>query len=136
MDCPEGATSIRFTHDSLPLLLHRSSTPWQEWSCHSQASCRPVGAYGVASACPSVVAGWTLSVSRCFSPASLLRSHSTLHPFADVIATEARVKLMADIAFSFDGLFASDIHGPARPFKSLAGVGISAEEAARVTGLS
>ena len=61
--------------------------------------------------------------------------HSTLQPLADVIATEARVKLMADISFSFDRLFASDIQGRARAFKSLVDGGMSVEQAAKATGL-
>ena len=80
MDRPQGVTSIRLAHDMLPLRLRRSSAPWQEQSYHSQASRLPVGAYGVASVCPSVAAGWTPSVSRCLSPASLRKSHSTWMP--------------------------------------------------------
>ncbi len=61
--------------------------------------------------------------------------HSTLQPLADVIAVEARDKLMAEISFSFERLFASDIQGRARAFKSLVDGGMSVEHAAKATGL-
>ena len=61
--------------------------------------------------------------------------HSTLQPLADVIATEARAKLMADIEFGFERLFASDIQGRARAFASLTAGGMSVEDATKATGM-
>ena len=62
--------------------------------------------------------------------------HSTLQPLADVIATEARAKLMADIEFGFERLFASDVQGRARAFASLTAGGMSVEDAAKATGMA
>ena len=62
--------------------------------------------------------------------------HSTLQPLADVIATEARAKLMADIEFGFERLFASDIQGRARAFASLTAGGMSVGDAAKATGMA
>ena len=53
-----------------------------------------------------------------------------------MIAAEARHKLMADITFGFDRLFASDIQGRARAYKSLVDGGMDKGEAARVTGMA
>ena len=53
-----------------------------------------------------------------------------------MIGTEAKRKLMADIRFGFDRLFASDIQGRARAFKSLVDGGMDKMEAARVTGMA
>ena len=61
--------------------------------------------------------------------------HSTLQPFGDMIADEARHKLATPVRFGFDRLYAADIQGRARAFKSLVDGGMDAAEAARVTGL-
>ena len=62
--------------------------------------------------------------------------HSTLQPFGDMIAGEATAKLAAPVRFGFDRLFASDIQGRARAFKSLVDGGMDQAEAARVTGMA
>ena len=61
--------------------------------------------------------------------------HSTPQPYGDMIGTEAKRKLMADIRFGFDRLFASDIQGRARAFKSLVDGGISLQDAAAASGI-
>lgn len=62
--------------------------------------------------------------------------HSTLQPFGDMIAGKARHKLAAPVTFGFDRLYAADIQGRARAFKSLVYGGMGAAEAARVTGMA
>ncbi len=61
--------------------------------------------------------------------------HSTLQPFGDMIAGEARYKLAASVTFGFDRLFASDIQGRARAFKSLVDGNMEPAQAASVTGM-
>ena len=62
--------------------------------------------------------------------------HATLQPLADVIAVEARDKLMANIEFGFERLFASDIQGRARAFASLTAGGMTVADAAKATGIA
>ena len=59
-----------------------------------------------------------------------------MQPLGDMIAGEARHKPAADIRFGFDRLFASDIQGRARAFKSLVEGNMDPAEAARVTGMA
>ena len=62
--------------------------------------------------------------------------HFALEPMAAIIAVEASAKLAAPVRFGFDRLFASDIQGRARAFKSLRDGGMSKASAARVTGMA
>ena len=62
--------------------------------------------------------------------------HSTLQPYSDMIAGEARHKLAAPIRFGFDRLFASDVQGRSRAYAALVGAGMDKGEAAKATGLS
>ena len=62
--------------------------------------------------------------------------HSTLQPYGDMIAGEVRHKLAADIRFGFDRLFASDIQGRARAFKSLVDGGIDKSKAEALAGMN
>ena len=61
--------------------------------------------------------------------------HSTLQPFGDMIADEARHKLAAPVRFGFDRLYAADIQGRARAYKSLVDGGMDASKAANSTGM-
>ena len=61
--------------------------------------------------------------------------HSTLQPLADVIRSEARAKLAADVSFDFAGLYASDVQGRARAFQSMVGGGMDISQAAALSGL-
>ena len=53
-----------------------------------------------------------------------------------MIAAEARRKLMADIRFSFDRLFTSDIQGRARAFKSLIDGSMDPAQVAKATDMA
>ena len=62
--------------------------------------------------------------------------HGTLQGAADVVVAELSEKLEARIRLTFDRLFASDVQGRARAFRSIlgtGGVGLDTERAARLT---
>ena len=61
--------------------------------------------------------------------------HTSLEPLSEVIETEARSKLAADLTFDFTALNASDVQGRARAFQSLVGGGMSLEQAAAASGI-
>lgn len=61
--------------------------------------------------------------------------HSTLLPWAEVVAAELSDKLERPISLSFDRLMASDLSGRARAFQSMVGGGMDIAQAAALAGL-
>ena len=61
--------------------------------------------------------------------------HTALEPLSEVIETEARDKLSAEVSFDFTALNASDIQGRARAFQSLVAGGMPLEQAAAASGI-
>ena len=65
--------------------------------------------------------------------------HATIAPAAALVRDELRVKLdIPDLVLGFDGLFAADIQGRARAWRSLAGqeASLDSETTARLVGLT
>lgn len=61
--------------------------------------------------------------------------HSTILPWAEVVAAELSEKLERDISLSFDRLMASDLSGRARAFQSMVHGGMDLAQAAALAGL-
>lgn len=59
----------------------------------------------------------------------------TVQPVADTLLVELRAKLHPDITFDFERLFAADVQGRARAFKSFVDGGMDVEKAARLSGV-
>lgn len=60
--------------------------------------------------------------------------HSTISPIGKIIEKELSEKLEQDIELDFTGLYAADIQGRGRAFKSMTDGGIKPEYAARICG--
>ena len=61
--------------------------------------------------------------------------HGTIQPAADLVAEELSRLAGMTVTLRFDRLFASDVQGRARAFKSLRDGGLSLADAARATGI-
>ena len=61
--------------------------------------------------------------------------HTTLSPLGRIVAQEVTEKMGEAVSFSFDSLFAADVQGRARAFKSLIDGGMAIEAASALVGL-
>ena len=61
--------------------------------------------------------------------------HATIAPLARIVAEELSAKFETAIGLSFDELFAADLSGRARAFRSLVNGGMAVEKAAALAGL-
>ena len=61
--------------------------------------------------------------------------HTTIQPASKMVAEELSRKLDQQISLSFESLFASDLAGRARAFRSMVEAGLTLERAAALTGL-
>ena len=61
--------------------------------------------------------------------------HATVQPLARIVSAELSAKMDADVALSFDTLFAADLSGRARAFQSLVKAGMDLSKAAGLAGL-